>query len=473
MPISGELAFKTAYDLASDATKQIFHVYLFEQIAMGNVKVISRLINGGIPIDIKDGFPLSESTLHWGSSFNCNAIVVELISNGASVNILNAKNQSSLHLACKSGNFELIKILLDEGADPTLIDVDGKLPLDLIPAKLSDSDDYIQIKELLLSPPVPSLNLTNIFIEKDKERKVELLRLQEEQLKLTTANTDENTGVVEKSEEIENNTNIITEEEESNIEINNQNETVCNEIDDKFVLPMENIFSEIESKSDRLSEVKSPLLIFWPQVKQQKRDISSPPMEISSLENILVCVSSSEIDIFPLLTWSGLVEVMDLFGFQLQVKRSTLGAKLRLCIDHNICPIRNSYELQVRSDLIIIIASDTAGLLYGVYTFIQILQLHSEVITNVSPSTNSSSTTVRIPVLTINDWPDVKNRSVLWSYRVNACTTFPRMKEQIILFSKVRINMIFLMVDTIEENHLSSVEKSEYDQKHIRNLEVN
>ena len=36
--------------------------------------------------------------------------------------------------------------------------------------------------------------------------------------------------------------------------------------------------------------------------------------------------------------------------------------------------------VQVRSDMTVISAADSTGLLFGVYTFMQLLQLHSEVL---------------------------------------------------------------------------------------------
>jgi hypothetical protein len=86
---------------------------------------------------------------------------------------------------------------------------------------------------------------------------------------------------------------------------------------------------------------------------------------------MLICVASIDIDIFPLLTWSGLMDVLDRFGLIAQAKRSSPGAKIRLCVDKNICPGRHKYEIQIGPDQACLTASDSTGLLYAVYSNLQ------------------------------------------------------------------------------------------------------
>lgn len=62
---SGEYAGLRPFEAASDLTKQIFVVILFEQIALGNLEALTRLLDGGLPVDAKDG--TQDSTLHWGT----------------------------------------------------------------------------------------------------------------------------------------------------------------------------------------------------------------------------------------------------------------------------------------------------------------------------------------------------------------------------------------------------------------------
>jgi hypothetical protein len=131
------------------------------------------------------------------------------------------------------------------------------------------------------------------------------------------------------------------------------------------------------------------------------------------------------------------------------VKRATpatsAGAKIRLCVDPHVCPGRHRFELHVTSERAYLSASDNTGLLYGMYAFIQLLQLHSQV-----KIYGDGVTAVEIPPLRLSDWPDVPQRAVMWSYRAGAKTGFARLRDNIELFSRLRLNMLMLVVDAID-----------------------
>ena len=65
IPTFGEYEGKKAYFVANEAAQRTFNVYLFEQVAMGSVNSIERLLYGGIPSDLLDDSTLVDSTLHW------------------------------------------------------------------------------------------------------------------------------------------------------------------------------------------------------------------------------------------------------------------------------------------------------------------------------------------------------------------------------------------------------------------------
>jgi hypothetical protein len=93
-------------------------------------------------------------------------------------------------------------------------------------------------------------------------------------------------------------------------------------------------------------------------------------------------------------------------------------------------------------------ASDATGLLYAVHTFVQIIQLHSDFTTSSDFSVNR----ILIPPMKIIDWPDIPNRGVVWSYRNTARSTSSSMKLLVRLFSSLRINQLFLTIDTLNSD---------------------
>lgn len=157
---------------------------------------------------------------------------------------------------------------------------------------------------------------------------------------------------------------------------------------------------------------------------------------------MLICVASTDIDIFPLLSWSGLMDAFDRYGFQAQVKRTSPGAKIRLCISQNVCPGRDRYEIVIRSDFALITASDETSLLYAVQTFVQIIHLYSDV------KFDDSTSTLHIPALSINDWCDVPNRAVSWSFRSTVRNATAGTRDVIEMLSRLRMNMIYLVIDS-------------------------
>lgn len=63
-------------------------------------------------------------------------------------------------------------------------------------------------------------------------------------------------------------------------------------------------------------------------------------------------------------------------------------------------------------------------------------------------TTIDSRTVLEISPMSISDWPDIANRSILWSYRCSARTSQTSMREIVALLSKLRINMILLTIDS-------------------------
>jgi N-acetyl-beta-hexosaminidase len=113
-------------------------------------------------------------------------------------------------------------------------------------------------------------------------------------------------------------------------------------------------------------------------------------------------------------------------------------------------------------------ASDGAGLMYATYAFIQILTLHSDIVTTPGSTHHSSRLNgagaehagLEIPSMIIVDWPDIPNRGVLWSYRSTVRMQSIAMKRVVRLLSSLRINQLYLGVDLEEDDDHQNTEKN-------------
>ena len=384
VPEEGEFANKTAYAVAnSDKILQTFHVYLFEQIAMGNNETLSNLLLSGISSDLKDNSQVDDSLLHWAASFaNPTALRILCNDNGVNINVVNSSGQTPLHIAVKGTNQELIDTILELGGDPTIRDGEGKDCLDVCP--MSEED-----------------------IASMKEKQA-----------VKAAATDKSIQ------------NLNGHAGDGGVTFQDDDDDDDDDND-----------ASIEHENERL-----PLLVLWPPVQRQFRT-GSECLVLSNEDILYLQISGDVTDIYPLLSWSGLMDTMDAHGISIQVKRSYMGSKIRLCVDPVACAGRHKYELRVCPELgIVITASDQTGLLYGNYALVQLLTLHTDVVKN------KGVTTLSVPSVSIIDYPDVANRGVMWSYRKDARSSSSNMRSTIELLSKLRINQLYLVTDTEDGN---------------------
>lgn len=334
-------------------------------------------------------------------------------------------------------------MLLGEGADPNIVDKSGKNPLQCTPP----GPNFEKVQRLLSQSPSPEYPLRELFLKTYQQTLLPpVLPTVTDDMTSNVDNSDDSTNVAGSSLYSSSSSSSAVspsraKQTKSSSTANNaakeggkSSSTSTSDVLDACYDEYDDADNEDEASDSE------PLLVFWPPTQRQKRR-SLPPLVLDSANVVLICVASAEIDIFPLLTWSGLMDTIDRFGLKAQVKRSSPGAKVRLCVDANLCPGRHSFEIQVGPDQACLTASDSTGLLYAVYAFVQLLQLHSDV------SVRDGVTSLFVPSIILRDWPDVENRGVMWSYRKEAQVTAKGMKDTIEMLSRVRINILLLVVD--------------------------
>jgi palmitoyltransferase ZDHHC13/17 len=100
-----------------------------EAVQFGDMQTVRQMINEQIVS--ANSTDDDECTLaHWAAINNRNALLVYLIEHGAKVNVLGGVlMESPLHWAVRKNFFRTVKILIQNGADPSLQSRDGVSPL--------------------------------------------------------------------------------------------------------------------------------------------------------------------------------------------------------------------------------------------------------------------------------------------------------------------------------------------------------
>ncbi|HOC45288.1 MAG TPA: ankyrin repeat domain-containing protein [Syntrophorhabdaceae bacterium] len=110
---------------------RIDNKFLCKACSAGSAEVVRLLLDAGAEIDPAN--PLDWTPLHWACSSNKGGveIVCTLIEAGCDVNAIDGDGQAPLHKACDLGRPEIVRLLLEHGADPEAENHFGVTPLDL------------------------------------------------------------------------------------------------------------------------------------------------------------------------------------------------------------------------------------------------------------------------------------------------------------------------------------------------------
>jgi len=166
---------KTPYLGAAQGCRSVFHVFMLENVAMGQAEKVAELLRSGVPVDARNEQDAS-TALHWAISFEQLPITAMLLQYGADPNALNASLHSPLHVACKtpsSASLAIIEMLLQEASNPALLDKDNNLPADLVDYQSSKNEQIAsEMLALLLSPPSsPTRPLHKLHVQREEECK--------------------------------------------------------------------------------------------------------------------------------------------------------------------------------------------------------------------------------------------------------------------------------------------------------------
>jgi ankyrin repeat protein len=115
--------------------------------ANGHVAIVEFLLEKGADINARDSD--GQSALMYASKRSFNETAALLINHGADVNVQSRKKEiTPLVLAAVAGNVELVRMLLEHGADPNLTDIFGRSAKELASKKGNTA-----VVDLLPDPP--------------------------------------------------------------------------------------------------------------------------------------------------------------------------------------------------------------------------------------------------------------------------------------------------------------------------------
>lgn len=177
---------------------------------------------------------------------------------------------------------------------------------------------------------------------------------------------------------------------------------------------------------------------FWPPVQCGKFISSMAPVEFKCLEFVV-----EDNDVMGFVKTSEVYRSMSHLGIEAKLsKASCKDNSIYLGVDNLICGTNNSYDIQVGNGRIVVIGADKTGLLYGLYSLLQLFRLYAEVRTDAA-----GPPSLVVPAAVLSNRADVAERAVLWSFRQQVRASTARMHEQIELLSRLHMNSIYLVID--------------------------
>ena len=104
---------------------------VFCAVKSNNVKILEKLKNQGIRLDVRSPYNNGISPLHYAASLGHDSIVAYLIKNGVDVNSVDLSGKTPLHMAASQSNPIVVIELINFGASLNAKSDDGKTPLDI------------------------------------------------------------------------------------------------------------------------------------------------------------------------------------------------------------------------------------------------------------------------------------------------------------------------------------------------------
>ena len=140
-------------------------------------------------------------------------------------------------------------------------------------------------------------------------------------------------------------------------------------------------------------------------------------------------------------------EWLESYGFPTHIVGRSSEADILIYVKNTLCPVNGSFELQVRSNRIILIGNDFHGVVYGLLALKQVLTNHT-----TSTTHEEHGRVLQVPNILMSSSPAVAKRAVMWSYQYNVFASRDTIATSLRMLSNLRINHLLLVFDGAVES---------------------
>jgi hypothetical protein len=195
----------------------------------------------------------------------------------------------------------------------------------------------------------------------------------------------------------------------------------------------------------------APLL--WPPCGPGSSLSSSDPLRLSAQHGLRLYAADQAcqqaIEAVAFTQWA------QAFGLPASLVPRPTGAQIQLYIDNTTCAKAEGFELQVRSEEIILVGADFAGLVYGLYRIKQLLDSNSKI------WFDGDIKHLELPGLVLSDSPSLPKRAIRCSYQYHVLHPKSNPVALVRWLSELQINFLLLDLDCDEIDVSSIVELDE------------
>eukprot|EP00743_Colponemidia_sp_Colp-15_P012197 GILK01013802.1.p1 GENE.GILK01013802.1~~GILK01013802.1.p1 ORF type:complete len:1013 (+),score=147.22 GILK01013802.1:35-3040(+) len=392
----------TVDQAVSVALRQAFISEMFIAAANDDVDKVQRFLEGGFDVNLTDGSSQGPSALHWAASFGALRVASLLLSYSADINFLDLQGISPLIEAAKSGHTKIVQLLLQKGADVTVAVKNGRLE-GKTAADLAANDEIRElIKTVSSANGCPSSSTASDYTPRPSPSS------SPSSSSLPGATANGSSGVVDLHLRFP----LLWPPPQK----------ICSEgaTIDFYRLPLEPLVV-LETGPWVLDASAA-----WDRSNQAGTD-STMNLDFETTFCQQLHATLCEFGMTP--SW-----------LMRSCQSRRMDAAVTLSINGLLFSRPQSYKLRISLKGVSVIASDQAGLFYGVQTLCQLISHYHH-------RSSQAGCAMSIPTILIQDWPDICNRGVMLDISRDKVPTLETLLTLVETLAKWKYNQIQLYME--------------------------